>query len=140
MRYTSLLACTVGLGLAAMTGIPSALAHSDRDDDFGRHRHGMPRVFAEGAAPSYHAARMQAVHRWRDKVADRFGYQYSRWWTARSKDVNCRLIADDDPSWDTFGRNRMTKERHRHHYEPVTRCTVSAIPARTNEHFGWFKN
>lgn len=140
MRYTSLLAGTVGLVLTAMTGIPSALANSDREDGFGRHRHDMPRVFAEGAAPSHYAARMQAVHRWRDKVAERFGYQYSRWWTARSKDVNCRLVADDDPSWDSYGRNRMMKDRPGHQYEPVTRCTVSAVPARSTEYFGWFKN
>ena len=122
---------------AMIPGIPLALAdHRDYDGGYGRDRI-LPRVSAEGAAPSQYAARMQAVHRWREKVADRYGYEFSRWWTARAKNVNCRRVADDDPSWDTYGRRGSVQERRSYHYDPVTRCTVSAIPSRRWGYFGW---
>jgi hypothetical protein len=123
---------------ATLAGIPAASAEPHRDYDRGRgiERHRtLPRVTAQGAAPHRSDARKEAVHNWRDKVAARYGYQFSRWWTARDKDVNCVKVADDDPSWDTYGkRERRFGPRH---YEPVTRCTVSAIPARGWGYFGW---
>jgi hypothetical protein len=108
-----------------------------RDHDRGIH-HRLPRVSAEGAAPSWWAARMEAVHNWRDKVADRYGYQYSKWWSARDKDVECRKFADDDPVWDRYGKRSLERARPRH-YEPVTRCVVSAIPSRGwGGYFGYY--
>lgn len=152
-----------GLAIAAVfAGMPAASAEPHRDfdreggvhrqhasphRDFDReggvhrrhaspHRHTLPRVYAQGAALSRSEARREAVHNWRDKVAARYGYQFSRWWTARDKDVDCVKVADDDPSWDTYGKREKRFDRPRH-YEPVTRCTVSAIPARGWGHFGW---
>ena len=137
---TKLSAGLAGLALsAALAGIPAVSAEPHRD--FGRDRgverhHSLPRVVAQGAAPSWSAARKEAVHNWRDKVAARYGYELSRWWTARDKDVKCVKVADDDPSWDTYGRGERRLARPRH-YDPVTRCTVSAIPARGWGYFGW---
>jgi hypothetical protein len=134
---------TAGLVLAAaLAAAPAAFAasdsdYSDRGYGHGRHRV-LPRVTAVGAAPNQWQARMQAVHAWRDKVAERFGYQYSRWWTARDKDVSCVKVADDDPSWDTYGRRNGRQFAPPRHYDPVTRCTVSAVPARGWGNFGWY--
>lgn len=129
---TALLTGAAALVLsAALVGVPSAFAADNfRGDgrDFGRH--GMlPRVTAEGAALNQNAARTEAVHNWREKVANRYGYTYSYWFTAKGKDVLCRKVADDDPSWDDRGaRGKAFAPKRR--YEPVTRCTVSAIPSR----------
>jgi hypothetical protein len=92
-------------------------------------------VHAEGAAMNQYQARMQAVHRWRDKVAERYGFEYSRWWSAKAKDVTCKRVADDDPSWDDWGK-RGAKTFKKPQYDPVTRCHVSAIPSR-GWGFGW---
>jgi hypothetical protein len=139
-RSTKLTAGLAGLTVAAaLAGIPAASAEPHRDFDRGRgaeRHHTLPRVSAQGAAPNRSDARRQAVHNWRDKVAARYGHQFSRWWTARDKDVNCVKVADDDPSWDTYGRGERRLARPRH-YDPVTRCTVSAIPARGWGYFGW---
>ena len=109
--------------------IPSAFADTNRDHgrEFGRF--GLPRVTAEGATLNQNAARTEAVRNWRDKVAGRYGYTYSYWFTAKAKDVFCRKVADDDPSWDDYNPRgkSLTPKRQ---YLPVTRCTVSAIPSR----------
>lgn len=136
---TRILAATAGLALsAALAGVSATAAFADHSDGERRGGYGrsLPRVSAEGAAPSQYAARSQAVHAWRDKVANRFGYQYSKWWSARDKDVTCKKFADDDPVWDNYGKRSLQRERPRH-YEPVTRCVVSAVPSRGWGYFGW---
>lgn len=91
---------------------------SDRDSDRDRYRPNsgrhLPRVTADGDADGrlpYHfkewQARREAVEEWRSKVAARFGHEYSRWFAARDKNVNC----------DAVGRGEV-------------RCVVSAVPAR----------
>lgn len=138
-RKTMFFAGAAGLVMAvALSGTSPALAeHRDYADGFAYYRT-PSRVFAEGAAPSQYAARIQAVHRWRDKVAQRFGYEYSRWWTARAKEVSCRRVADDDPSWDTYSRRGALPQDRGYQYDPVTRCTVSAVPSRVWDYFGWY--
>jgi len=138
-RKTTLFAGAAGLLMAAaLPGVSPALAdYRDYDDGLGRYRP-LPRVFAEGAALDHYAARTQAVHRWRAKVADRYGYEFSCWWTARAKDVKCQRVADDDPSWDTYRRRDAVPDHRRYHYDPVARCTVSAIPSRAWESFSWY--
>jgi hypothetical protein len=129
---TAFLTAAAGLAMsAAIVGVPSAFADTNRD--FGRI--GLPRVTAEGAALNQNAARTQAVHNWRDKVANRYGYTYSYWFTAKAKDVFCRKVADDDSSWDNM-KSRSKTFAPKPRYEMVTRCTVSAIPSRAWG-FGW---
>jgi len=127
---TAFLTGAAGLVLsAALVGVPSAFAESYRGDgrDFGRH-FGLPRVTAEGAALNRNVARTEAVHNWREKVANRYGYTFSYWFTAKGKDVFCHKVADDDPSWDNY--NSRSKQFSQRRYELVTHCTVSAIPSR----------
>jgi hypothetical protein len=134
---TTFLTGVAGLVLsAALVGVPSAFADTNRGDgrDFGRM---LPRVAAEGAALNQNAARTQAVHNWREKVANRYGYTFSYWFTAKGKDVSCRKIADDDSSWDSY-KSRGKAFAPQRRYEAVTRCTVSAIPARAWG-MGWNK-
>lgn len=141
---TRILAATAGLALtAALAGVSATSAFADRyergghdgdGDRRGGYGYNLPRVSAVGAAPSQAAARLIAVNTWRDKVASRFGHQYSKWWSARNKDVSCQKFADNDPVWDNYGRRGMKSERH---YEKVTRCVVSAIPSRGWGGFGW---
>jgi hypothetical protein len=135
---TTLLTGAAGLVLSAtLAGIPSASAENYRGDGRDFSRHGtLPRVSAQGAAQSQYAARMQAVHNWRDKVADRYGYAFSYWFTARAKDVDCHKFADDDSSWDNYGKRGNKQFAPSRHYDAVTRCTVSAIPSR-GWGFGW---
>lgn len=137
-----ILTLTTGLILSAtLAAMTPASADPDRrgGNDGRDHRpessHNLPRVTAMGAAPSWYAAREEAVHNWRDKVASRFGFELSRWSSARDKDVNCRKVADDDPSWDNYGKRGM-KQEHRRSYAPVTQCVVSAIPSKGWR--GWF--
>lgn len=134
---TTLLTGAAGLVLsAALVGIPTAFADTYRGDGRDFARPGMlPRVTAEGAALNPNAARMEAVHNWRDKVASRYGHNFSYWFTAKGKDVSCRKVADDDSSWDNYNRRGKAFAPQRR-YEAVTRCTVSAIPSRALG-FGW---
>ena len=118
--------------LAVAASLAGSAAFADRLNNGGNgwgRPNVLPRVAAVGASINPGAARMQAVHNWRDKVANRFGFQYSRWFAARNKDVNCVRVADDDPSWDDYGSRSLKRQAPRH-YSPVTRCTVSANPAR----------
>lgn len=140
---TRILTLTTGLILgASMAAMTPASADPDRRGGFEgpRHRpefnHTLPRVTAMGAGPNWFTARQEAVHAWRDKVASRFGFEFSRWSSARDKDVDCRKVADDDPSWDNYGKRGMKKPEMRRHYEPVTQCVVSAIPSKGWR--GWF--
>jgi hypothetical protein len=126
---TKILTGAATLAVAASLAGSAALADRWNGYGYGWGRPNvLPRVAAVGASINPAAARMQAVHNWRDKVANRYGFQYSRWFAARNKDVNCVRVADDDPSWDTYG-SRSLKRPVPRHYDPVTRCTVSANPA-----------
>lgn len=131
MNTTSkIIAGAATLAVAASLAGSAAFAENWNNKGFGWGRgHVLPRVAAVGASIYPAQARMQAVYSWRDKVANRYGFQYSRWFAARNKAVNCVRVADADPSWDTYG-NRSLKRQAPRHYEPVTRCTVSANPSK----------
>lgn len=128
---TTLLAGAAAVVLAAAAAPAAFAEHGDRERGPDRFR-SLPRVTAQGAAQNRSAARYEAVHNWRDKVADRFGYQYSRWWMARDKNVDCVKVADDHPSWDNYAKRGARQLERPHHYDPAFRCTVSAVPSR-----GW---
>jgi hypothetical protein len=135
---TTLFAGAAGLVLsAALAGTPAAFAgtYPELVKNFGGQRN-LPHVHAIGAALNQYAARMEAVHNWRDKVAERYGYELSRWSSARDKNVSCERVSDDDPSWDDYGKRGAKEFQRKLQYNPVTRCHVSAIPAR-GWGFGW---
>lgn len=131
------LTLVAGLAVSAAVAVATpALADPDRHGDFDGRRHGpelnhaLTRVTAMGGGSNWFVARQDAVHAWRDKVASRFGSEFSNWWSARAKDVSCRKIADDDPSWDNYGKRSMRSERHQELM--ITQCVVSAVPSK-----GW---
>lgn len=135
---TTLLSLTGGLVLAAAMLATPATADPDRRGDhdapsYRKHHddRDLSRVTAMGAGPNAFVARREAVHAWRDKVANRYGDVFSHWSSARDKDVDCRRVADDDPSWDSYGKRAM-KPEYRRHYEPVSQCVISAVPSK-----GW---
>ena len=136
---TNILAGAAALTVAATFAGTSAFAdHWNNGGGWGGgwgRSNVLPRVAAVGASINPVEARMQAVHSWRNKVASRYGFEYSRWFAARGKDVSCARVADDDSSWDTYGKRSLKKAQP--YYEPVTRCTVSANPARGWGGYGW---
>lgn len=55
--------------------------------------HGAIKVTGKVAQSGPHAelqARHDAIQIWRTLVAERYGQDYTQWWRARDKDVNCQ--------------------------------------------------